>query len=688
MKFNEIEKRDIEIRFIPIVCSAPLIYAQSHGFFEKNGLNISLKRAPGWSAIKELLVREKIDAAHVLTPMPIASTIGIDGYQSDLKLVLIQNTNGQALTISLEHKGIKSVKDMKGFTFGVPFRFSMHYYLLCYFLAYHGINPLEDVTIIEVSPPIMPYYLKKGLVDGVFAPEPFNQIPVFQGTSFIHTLSKDIWPGHPCCSFATTRKFVNDYPNTYKLMLKSILEAQWTLHRSTSEEKKLIAQEISAKEYLNQPDYWIPVMQVLTGDFPNGLGNKFKIPDRIDFIPFPRTEYGIWILSQMQRWKQLRRVVNYKDIVESVFVSDIFKIGAKFGFKDRPRDDTSCHLMGDTLETNNAFEYMQNQPFSSFEKEPKKLTEYQDVDKIKKRLDEIADTMAEVAGGNLEKSIEITSDDEIGILEQIIGETVLNLKFTQLALTEDIEKRIIAEAQLHEEMKKSKKMENELLRKERLGILGTLAGGIAHEIRNPLGIIKNSVYFLKLKLRKYENDTILRHLNIISNEIDRSNKIITDLLSFTRVKTPEREEFSTNFLIEDILNKITLPDEKIEMDVILQSELPMVTADQIQISQVLYNLIINAIEAMPEGGKLEIIAGVKDNDIFIQVKDTGVGIPEENENKIFTPLFTTKGNKGIGLGLALSKTLIELNDGTITFDSVVNQGTTFTITIPFIPTSN
>ena len=89
MKFNEIEKKDIEIRFIPIVCSAPLIYAQSHGFFDKNGLNICLKRAPGWSAIKELLVREKLDAAHVLTPMPIASTIGIDGYQSDLKNFLI-----------------------------------------------------------------------------------------------------------------------------------------------------------------------------------------------------------------------------------------------------------------------------------------------------------------------------------------------------------------------------------------------------------------------------------------------------------------------------------------------------------------------------------------------------------------------------------------------------------------------
>ena len=115
----------------------------------------------------------------------------MDGRRAEIRLACIQNVNGQALTLAKKHAGIKDVREMKGFTFGVPYRFSMHYYLLCLFLAEHGLDPLRDVSIIEVSPPRMPHFIETGRVDGVFAPEPFNQIPVCRGTGFIYTLSKD-----------------------------------------------------------------------------------------------------------------------------------------------------------------------------------------------------------------------------------------------------------------------------------------------------------------------------------------------------------------------------------------------------------------------------------------------------------------------------------------------------------------
>ena len=143
----KLEKTELKIAFIPIVCSAPLIYAHSHGFFKKNGLNVELIPAPGWSGVKQLMVYCNFDAAHMLSPMPLACNLGIDGRKADIRLAAIQNVNGQALTLAIKHLGIKDVLDMKGFTFGVPYRFSMHYYLLCYFLAAHGVNPLKDVTI-------------------------------------------------------------------------------------------------------------------------------------------------------------------------------------------------------------------------------------------------------------------------------------------------------------------------------------------------------------------------------------------------------------------------------------------------------------------------------------------------------------------------------------------------------------
>lgn len=127
----------------------------------------------------------------MLSPMPLACGMGIDGKRADIRLLCIQNVNGQALTLAKKHLGIKNVRDMKGFTFGVPYLFSMHYYLLCYHLAANGLNPLRDVTIKEVAPPTMPIISKKGGLT-VFLPQTPLTRYRYTGTSHLFTFCQGI----------------------------------------------------------------------------------------------------------------------------------------------------------------------------------------------------------------------------------------------------------------------------------------------------------------------------------------------------------------------------------------------------------------------------------------------------------------------------------------------------------------
>ena len=427
-----LERDELDVGCIPILCSAPLLLAHARGIFEKHGLHVNLKSAPGWSGIKELMAYGKLDAAHMLSPMPLAGNLGIDGKRSELRLAAIQNVNGQALTLARKHLGIASGQDMRGFAFGVPYRFSMHYYLLCHYLAANGINPLKDVTIIEVAPPNMPYYLQQGWVDGIFAPEPYNQIPVQQSTGFIHILSKNIWDGHPCCSLATTRSFAENCPNSYRALLRSVVEAEMVLHSADPEERREIARSISAPEHLDLGDT-LPAEQVLSGEFPDGKGGNHQERDRIDFVPHPFIDYGSWMLSQMQRWQQLECKIDYRQVVESAFDTDhATEIATAMGYSSSTRPRTGS--MG--YDGTDPFGYMSAQPFSAFREQTSREKGMELPATMDKRLEEINSDLAAVVGGNLDVSFQVAGDDELGRLEELLGELVNNSKFSRLLLQE------------------------------------------------------------------------------------------------------------------------------------------------------------------------------------------------------------------------------------------------------------
>src|SRR2546426_8805086 len=316
-KLGPPEKKDLKIGFIPITCATPIIMAEPMGFYRKYGLNVQVVKASGWAMIRDLSINKETDATHMLSPMPLAISMGVGSQAVPYVMPAVENINGQAITLANKHKGVKSAREMKGFKLAVPFDYSMHNFLLRYVLAEDGVDPDKDVQIRAVPPPEMVANLRAGNLDGYLAPDPFNQRAVFEEVGFIYMLSKDIWPGHPCCAFAAKREFVEKMPNTFKAILFAILDAtQYARDRS---HRKEIAAAIAPRNFLNQP---VEVLeQVLTGVFPDGLGTTRNVPDRIDFDPFPYHSMAVWILTQMKRWGYLKTDVTYKKVAEEVFLA-------------------------------------------------------------------------------------------------------------------------------------------------------------------------------------------------------------------------------------------------------------------------------------------------------------------------------------------------------------------------------
>jgi nitrate/nitrite transport system substrate-binding protein len=349
------EKKDVAIGFIPITCGTPIIMAEPLGFYKKHGLNASVKRAAGWAMIRDWSVNKETDAAHMLTPMPLAMTLGVGSQPTPMYMPAVENINGQAITLHVKHKGVKTAADMKGFRFCVPFDFSMHNYLLRYFLAEGGVHPDKDVQIRVVPPPEMVANLKAGNVDGYLGPDPFNQRAVYENAGFIFTLSKNIWDRHPCCAFTVTKEFADRYPNTFAAMWRAIVEA--THYASDPAHRKEIAAAIAPANYLNQP---VTVLeQVLTGKYADGLGNIQNAPDRIDFDPYPWHSMAVWILTQMKRWGHLKGEVNYKAVAEQVYLAaGCDRIAKDLGYPTHKALSMKHTIMGTVFDPDQAAAYV------------------------------------------------------------------------------------------------------------------------------------------------------------------------------------------------------------------------------------------------------------------------------------------------------------------------------------------
>ena len=296
-------------------------------------------------------------------------------------------------------------------------------------------------------------------------------------------------------------------------------------------------------------------------------------------------------------------------------------------------------------------------------------------------ISKLMDGIKSLAEGHLDHQIDLRRGDELSELAQAFNQMAVDLKKAR--------ERIIGEAEAKLELERS------LRQSEKLATLGQLASELAHEIGTPLNIIYGRTELIQRKLEGKEE--LRKNLDIILHQTERITRIIQQLLGFVRKKKPERAPMNTGTLLEATLDLLEQQIQKQRVSVVKDwnVNLPPVIGDPDQLQQVFLNLILNAIQSMPEGGTLRLSTsakkiskeGLKEGGrlyIEVGVQDTGVGMEREVRQNIFTPFFTTKGT-GTGLGLMVSEGIVRDHEGWIEVESEVGKGSVFKVYLPSWP---
>jgi nitrate/nitrite transport system substrate-binding protein len=358
-KQGKLEKTDLKIGFVPITCATPIIMADPMGFYAREGLKVSVVKTAGWALVRDKVLAREYDASHMLSPMPLAISLGLGSQPDPTYVAAIENINGQAITLHLKHKDKRDPKQWKGMKFAVPFDYSMHNLLLRYYVAESGLDPDKDISIRVVPPPEMVANLRAENIDGYLAPEPFNQRAVYEEVGFIHLLSRDLWNGHPCCAFGVSDSFVKENPNTYAALFRAIASATVFAHQPKN--RPDIVKAIAPANYLNQP---VPVLeQVMTGRYADGLGKIQNVPDRADFDAFPWHSMAVWMLTQLKRWGYLKGEVDYRKVAEKVFLATEARTRLAALGIEPPKSTYSHHtIMGKDFDPAKPEEYLASFP--------------------------------------------------------------------------------------------------------------------------------------------------------------------------------------------------------------------------------------------------------------------------------------------------------------------------------------
>jgi signal transduction histidine kinase len=234
-------------------------------------------------------------------------------------------------------------------------------------------------------------------------------------------------------------------------------------------------------------------------------------------------------------------------------------------------------------------------------------------------------------------------------------------------------------AELRESLAALEAAQAKLVLQERLAAIGQVAAAVGHELRNPLGVLTNALYLARSRVGENEREAVGRHLDLAEREVAAAATIVESLLDFAREREPATASVDLADLLDEALSVAPPPaDVRVERHV---DELPRVRADRQQLRQVLLNLLTNGYEAMDGSGTLTLDARQIDSTVELRIADTGQGMEPETAARIFEPFFTTKA-RGIGLGLPVTKRIVEMHGGTITAESAAGAGTAFVITVP------
>ncbi len=281
-----------------------------------------------------------------------------------------------------------------------------------------------------------------------------------------------------------------------------------------------------------------------------------------------------------------------------------------------------------------------------------------------------------VAGGDLSRRVRSARSDEVGRLADAFNTMADQVQAGYSRLDTGIKART---AELEQAMTQLHETQEQLVRREKLAMLGQLASGVGHELRNPLGVMTNAVYYLEMIQADAPTD-VQEYLGILRAQIGLAEKIVGDLLDFSRIRPPRRDIVAAADVVAAQQARLTVPPG-VTVAVDVPAGLPRVSIDSVQIGQILFNLLVNALQALEgRGGTIRVGSSVTDTHVLLHVEDDGPGVPANLRAKIFEPLFTTKA-RGIGLGLAVSRSLAEANEGTLILEES-GPGARFTLSMP------
>ncbi len=342
------EKSSLDLGFMALTDCASLVVAATQGFAQPYGLTLNLKRQSSWASLRDKLVSGELDAAHGLYGLIYAVHLGMMGL----------NQNGQSINLShgLQQQGVVTPEALDRhvhqsrtpLTFAQTFPTGTHAMWLYYWLASQGIHPLQDVESVVVPPPQMVAHLQAGRIDGFCVGEPWSASAVKQNQGFTLATSQAIWPNHPEKVLGCTQAFVDQYPNTARVLVMAILEASRFIEQST-ENRRSTAQLLSAREYLDAPLDCIEPR--LLGHYDDGLGNQWQDPHALRFfadgaVNLPYLSDGMWFMTQFRRWGLLREDPDYLGVARQVQQLALYRQAAEaLGLPARDQDMRSSQLI-------------------------------------------------------------------------------------------------------------------------------------------------------------------------------------------------------------------------------------------------------------------------------------------------------------------------------------------------------
>ncbi len=350
-----LEKSKLNVGFLPITCAAPLIFGEHLGSYAKEGLDVSLQKIAGINIIRDKMINGELDVSQQVMPVALTMTAGLGGTTQSIKVLTICNQNGNSLVLANKHKNNRDPRNWKGFAFAVPFEQCHQAMQLRNYLAAHGLDPEKDATYRIIPPTEYVSSLRVGSIDGFFGGEPGGQRAVYEGAGFIHAISRDLWPGHPCCSVTSPESWIRQHPNTFMAFYRAIIAA--SLHVSNKQNRAGMAKVLSQPQYINAPE--VVVDQVITGRYADGLGAIKTADDRVDYDPFPHYSAAVWLMTQLRRWNMLKEDVDYKKLAQEVMLAtDAAKIMKEMGVNPPAAEFRKELILGQDFDSSKPEEYL------------------------------------------------------------------------------------------------------------------------------------------------------------------------------------------------------------------------------------------------------------------------------------------------------------------------------------------